>query len=67
MYGIATLGVVDYADAATFKLPCGIYKARFSTSRTNRLPEEKIDNIGIQSNVKIPTQVPDWVEYVRSY
>jgi len=66
MYGTPTLGVVDYADAATFKLPCGIYKVRFSTSRTNRLPDEKIDNIGIQPNVKIPEQVPDWVEYVRT-
>jgi hypothetical protein len=66
MYGTATLGVVDYADAATFKLPCDIYKVRFSTSRTNRLPDEKIDNIGIQPDVKISGQVPDWVEYVRT-
>jgi len=65
MYGRHTMGAVDYADAATTRLPCSLFRLRYSTSRSNRLPAERIDNIGIQPQVKIPGNVKDWVEYVR--
>lgn len=65
IYGQHTLGAVDYADAATSRLPCGFFRLRYATSRSNRLPKEHIDNIGLQPDVLIPEQVKDWVQYVR--
>lgn len=59
------MGAVDYADACTLQMPCPLFKLRYSTSRSNRLPAEPIDNIGMQSQVVIPDHVKDWVEFVR--
>ncbi|HVI45996.1 MAG TPA: S41 family peptidase [Chitinophaga sp.] len=66
IYGSHSMGAVDYADVTTTSMDCDFYKLRYPTSRTNRLPEEPIDNIGIQPNIKIPGNIVDWVEFVRT-
>lgn len=66
IYGQHSAGAVDYSDATTTKMPCGLYSLRYPTSRTNRLPKEPLDNIGIQPHVKIPANVVDWIEFVRT-
>lgn len=66
LYGTHTMGAVDYADAVTLKMPCALFSLRYSTSRSDRLPDAPIDNIGIQPDVKIPGGVKDWVEYVSN-
>ena len=64
-YGAHTMGAVDYADVVTSKMPCSIFVLRYPTSRTNRPPAERIDNIGIQPDVNIADSVTDWVEFVK--
>ncbi|MCW3467127.1 S41 family peptidase [Chitinophaga nivalis] len=65
IYGKNSMGAVDYSDVATTNMPCNYFILRYPTSRTNRLPEEPIDNIGIKPHVKIPDNVVDWVEFVK--
>jgi hypothetical protein len=64
-YGAHTMGAVDYADVVSSKMPCSIFVLRYPTSRTNRPPAERIDNIGIPPDVKIDDNVTDWVEFVK--
>jgi hypothetical protein len=66
LYGTHTMGAVDYADAVTLKMPCALFSLRYSTSRSDRLPDAPIDNIGIHPDVKIPADVKDWVKYVSN-
>jgi len=65
LYGAHTMGAVDYSDAVTMKMPCALFSIRYSTSKTDRLPEHPLDNIGIQPDVHIPGNVKDWVQFVR--
>jgi hypothetical protein len=39
---------------------------QYATSRTNRLPDYPIDNIGIEPNKKIPEE-KNWVEFAVEY
>lgn len=65
LYGKHTMGAVDYSDSGTAELAQGLFLLRYSTSRSNRLPEHPIDNIGIQPDVAIPDHLQDWVGYVK--
>lgn len=65
LYGRNTMGAVDYSDAASLTLNGGLFQLRYSTSRSNRLPKEEIDYIGIRPDVVIPDSVEDWVGYVK--
>ncbi|MFB6454992.1 S41 family peptidase [Chitinophaga sp. Hz27] len=66
IYGAHTMGAVDYADVVTSKMPCSIFVLRYPTSCTDRPAAERIDNKGIQPDVKIDDSITDWVEYVRT-
>lgn len=65
LYGTHTMGAVDYSDAVTASLPCPLYKIRYSSSRSNRLPEQNIDNVGIYPDIEIKDIKSDWMEIVR--
>jgi hypothetical protein len=65
LYGQHSMGAVDYSDAAISDMPCNQYLLRYSTSKTNRLPKQVIDYVGIQPDVVIPDTVTDWVKYVQ--
>lgn len=66
LYGRHSMGAIDYLDVASTPMPCQLYTLRYATSRTNRLPEEPLDNKGIEPDVEIPDNVVDWVEFVRT-
>ena len=65
IFGKHSAGAVDYSDAVTMKMPCELFSLRYSTSRTNRLPAEPLDNIGIRPDVAIPDNIVNWVEFVQ--
>jgi len=70
-----TAGVLDYSNAISENLPSGKFRLIFPMTRSRRLPENPIDNIGITPDVIIPfpsnyqlyDRLDQWVYYVKSY
>jgi len=70
-----TAGVLDYSNAVPVILPSGNYKLTYPLTRSKRLPEHPIDNIGISPDVMIPyptteqlyDRLDNWVYFVRNY
>ena len=70
-----TAGVLDYSNAIQITFPSGNYMMQYPLTRSRRLPENPIDNIGIAPDVKIPfpnskqlySRIDDWVYFVENY
>jgi hypothetical protein len=70
-----TAGVLDYSNAITEKLPSNKYELFFPMTRSRRLPNHPIDNIGISPDVNIPyprthqlfDRLDQWVYFVKDY
>lgn len=70
-----TAGVLDYSNAVSVNFPSGKYKLTIPMTRSTRLPENPIDNIGIKPDIIIPfpptVQLFDnldiWVIFVKNY
>jgi hypothetical protein len=70
-----TAGVLDYSNAISVDFPSGNYDLTIPMTRSTRLPENPIDNIGIKPDIIIPfpetTQLFDkldsWTEFVKNY
>lgn len=70
-----TAGVLDYSSAYPIELPSCYGELNFPSSRSRRLPEYPIDNIGIAPDVKIMLKpnyqlyddVDSWVLFVQNY
>jgi C-terminal processing protease CtpA/Prc len=71
----STAGVLDYSNAVTVDFPSGKYQLTFPMTRSLRLPENPIDNIGIKPDIIIPippavqlfSRLDDWVYFVKNY
>ena len=70
-----TKGVLDYSNCDVEDFPSGNYQLKWPQSRSRRLPEHPIDNIGIAPDVVIPfpeivqlyERLDDWVYFVKEY
>jgi len=70
-----TKGVLDYSNCDVEDFPSGNYQLKWPQSRSRRLPEHPIDNIGIAPDVVIPfpeivqlyERIDDWVNFVKEY
>ena len=70
-----TAGVLDYSNITPKELPSGKYSLWLPATRSRRLPDNPIDNIGIPPDVSIPlipqeqlyNRLDDWVYYVKNY
>lgn len=70
-----TAGVLDYSNAVSENLPSDKYELTFPMTRSRRLPDHPIDNIGISPDVYVPYPATDqlfdrldqWVYYVKKY
>ena len=70
-----TAGVLDYSNAITEKLPSNKYELIFPMTRSRRLPDHPIDNIGISPDVNVPypathqlfDRLDQWVYFVKDY
>ncbi|MCX6268222.1 MAG: S41 family peptidase [Bacteroidetes bacterium] len=49
-----TAGVLDYSNAISENLPSNGFELIFPMTRSRRLPDHPIDNIGISPDVKVP-------------
>jgi len=70
-----TAGVLDYSNVVTKVFPSGNYQLYLPMTRSQRLPEFPIDNIGIAPDIIIPfpsseqlyDRLDDWVYFVKKY
>jgi hypothetical protein len=70
-----TAGVLDYSNSVPMDLPSGKYYMRYPMTRSRRLPDNPIDNIGISPDVIIPyppteqlfDKLDIWVEYAKDW
>ncbi|MCX6242319.1 MAG: S41 family peptidase [Bacteroidetes bacterium] len=70
-----TAGVLDYSNSIPIDLPSGKYYMRYPMTRSRRLPDNPIDNIGISPDVIIPyppnyqlfDKLDVWVEFVKDW
>lgn len=70
-----TAGVLDYSNAISENFPSNKYKLTFPMSRSRRLPDNPIDNIGIPPDIFIPypaskqlfDRLDQWVYFVENY
>jgi len=71
----STAGVLDYSNAVSEEFPSGNFELTFPMTRSQRLPEFPIDNIGIAPDIIIPfpsteqlyDRLDDWVYFVKNY
>jgi hypothetical protein len=70
-----TAGVLDYSNTTPTPLPSNNYQLWCPMTRSKRLPENPVDNIGIAPNVIIPfpateqlyDKLDNWVYFVKNY
>jgi len=70
-----TKGILDYSNAVITPLPSNNYRLLCPMTRSKRLPENPIDNIGIAPDVVIPfpateqlyDKLDSWVYFVKKY
>lgn len=70
-----TAGVLDYSNITPTSLPSNNYQIWCPMTRSKRLPENPIDNIGIAPDVIIPfpateqlyDKLDNWVYFVKNY
>lgn len=75
VFGTRTLGVLDYSNSVPVSLPIENVRLRYPMTRSQRLPEFPIDNIGIEPDVKINLpdnlnlrdEIDDWVLFVKEF
>ena len=75
IFGTRTLGVLDYSNVVPEKLLTKGLKIRYPMTRSTRLPEQPIDNIGIAPDIKInlpiylntKSEIDDWIIFVNDY
>jgi len=71
----STAGVLDYSNAIQVRFPSGNYQLNYPMTRSMRLPENPIDNIGIKPDLIIPfpatiqlyDRLDTWVYFVKNY
>ncbi|MEM6684663.1 MAG: S41 family peptidase [Bacteroidota bacterium] len=70
-----TAGILDYSNITPKESPSGNYHLWLPATRSWRLPENPIDNVGIAPDVYIPLtptsqlydRLDDWVYFVKNY
>ena len=75
IFGTRTLGVLDYSNVVPDNLLTEGLSLRYPMTRSARLPEMPIDNIGISPDVEIhlpinlnvKSEIDDWVIFVNDY
>jgi len=75
IFGTTTLGVLDYSNVVPTNLLTQNVVLRYPMTRSARLPEMPVDNIGIKPDVEInlpvnlnlKSDVDEWVIFVNNY
>ena len=67
LFGQPTSGVLDYSNVLYQLFPSGKFELEYPTSRSLRLPEYSIDNVGIKPDYYIPKEVSDPIDYIVNW
>lgn len=75
IFGTQTLGVLDYSNSVPENLLTEGFRIRYPMTRSSRLPDYPIDNIGIKPDVEInlpinlntKSDIDSWVNFVNDY
>ncbi len=70
-----TAGILDYSNCVTVELPSKRYSLVYPLTRSCRLPENPIDNIGISPQIRVPFpatkqlygELDTWIYFVKKY
>lgn len=67
LFGTTTFGALDISNMHFIDSPCGRFRLHYGISRSLRLPDMVIDDIGLQPDVFICPTIPQyrWVEFVN--
>jgi C-terminal processing protease CtpA/Prc len=65
LYGDNTGGLTDYGNVITDATPHPALRLYVPTARSNRLPEESYDVVGIPPHVRLPSEVLYPLKWVR--
>lgn len=66
--GETTAGIIDYGALNGITVPCHNWAFRYPTARSNRVPDGRgLDNIGIEPDVCIDSNVADWIAFAREW
>jgi hypothetical protein len=68
LFGTTTYGALDMSNLNFVKSPCGQYYINFASSRSKRLPDNVIDDIGLQPDYFLDKGIPkyQWIKYVTT-
>jgi transglutaminase-like putative cysteine protease len=66
-FGENSGGILDYANMHFLDFPCYDWKLGYATSRTMRLPDMPVDNIGVSPDIRINEREKDWVAFASGY
>ncbi len=66
LYGTTTKGALDISNLIAVKSPCGDLELEYCMSRSFRIPDMAIDEIGVQPDYFIDETIPKykWLEFV---
>ncbi|MCD8540388.1 MAG: S41 family peptidase [Leadbetterella sp.] len=67
LFGTNTHGVMDYGLTQTYGLCDGAFYMGIATGRNGWVKDFRIDNVGFEPDVRIPSHDLDWVEFVKNY
>lgn len=67
LFGTHTAGVIDYSNVRYVDLPSKRYRLNYATSRSMRLPDEPLDNVGIPADVPLPETMADPIGYMQRW
>ncbi len=67
LFGKTTAGAIDISNMTYISSPDNKYYLAYAISRSNRIPDYSIDDIGIQPDFYINSDIPqnEWVNYVQ--
>ena len=67
LFGVSTWGCIDTGNQYSVESPCKEFKLFYSLSRSLRVPDMIIDDIGIQPDYYLDKTIPQykWVEFVN--
>ncbi len=65
LFGTTTHGVLDISNMYYVDSPCGEFKLGYALSKSKRIPDFAIDEIGIQPDFFMDADIPEyeWVDY----
>jgi C-terminal processing protease CtpA/Prc len=68
LFGKKTMGALDVSNVHYADSPCKEFRLYYTRSKSYRIPDMAIDDVGIQPDFYIDDTIPEyqWVDYVRS-